>query len=161
SIPESFEGRPIWIQVEQNQDNPDVVLDDVLARFLPAVAWLSGAVLLILLLADIFIVRRALGPIVRASSMAGAVSPARLDLRLPTKRMPSEILPLVEAVNQAFDRLEQGFRAQRDLNADVAHELRTPLAVLRLRVEALTESSMRARLLADIDVMTRLVAQLL
>ncbi len=75
--------------------------------------------------------------------------------------MPKEILPLVEAVNQAFDRLEQGFRIQRDLTADVAHELRTPLAVLRMRAESLAEAAVRARLLADIDVMTRLVDQLL
>jgi signal transduction histidine kinase len=75
--------------------------------------------------------------------------------------MPKEIVPLVEAVNQAFDRLEHGFRAQRDLTADVAHELRTPLAVLRMRAETLGEPQLRARLLADIDVMTRLVEQLL
>jgi len=161
SIPEEFHGRPIWIQVEQNQDNPDVVLDDVLARFLPAVVWLSAGLLLFLLAADIVIVRRALGPIVGASGMAGAISPSRMDLRLPTRRMPSEILPLVEAVNQAFDRIEQGFRAQRDLTADVAHELRTPLAVMRLRAETLAEPAVRARLLADIDGMTRLVDQLL
>ena len=161
SVPETFGDRPIWIQVEQNQDNPDVVLDDVVDRFLPAVGWLSAGVLLFLLAADIFIVRRALRPIVSASDMAGAISPSRIDLRLPTRRMPKEILPLVEAVNQAFDRLEQGFRVQRDLTADVAHELRTPLAVLRMRAESLAEGTVRARLLADIDVMTRLVDQLL
>jgi signal transduction histidine kinase len=161
SVPETFGGQPIWIQVEQNQDNPDVVLDDVLARFLPAVVWLSAGVLLFLLAADIVIVRRALKPIVGASGMAGAISPSRIDLRLPVERMPREILPLVVAVNQAFDRLEQGFRAQRDLTADVAHELRTPLAVLRMRTESLAEAALRTRLLADIDVMTRLVDQLL
>jgi signal transduction histidine kinase len=161
STPETFHGRPIWIQVEQNQDNPDVVLDDVLARFLPAVVWLSAGILLFLLVADIVIVRRALKPIIGASGMAGAISPSRIDLRLPVERMPKEILPLVEAVNQAFDRLEQGFRVQRNLTADVAHELRTPLAVLRMRAEALAEPAARARLLADIDVMTRLVDQLL
>jgi signal transduction histidine kinase len=161
SVPETLQGRPIWIQMEQNQDNPDVVLDDVLARFLPAVVWLSAGVLLFLLVADIVIVRRALKPIIHASRLAGAISPSRIDLRLPADCMPREIAPLVEAVNQAFDRLEQGFRAQRDLTADVAHELRTPLAVLRLRVEALADGTIRTRLLADIDVMTRLVEQLL
>jgi signal transduction histidine kinase len=160
-VPEVFRGRPIWIQVEQNQDNPDVVLDDVVARFLPAVGWLSAGVLLFLLVADIVIVRRALKPIIGASGMAGAISPSRIDLRLPMDRMPKEILPLVEAVNQAFDRLEQGFRVQRDLTADVAHELRTPLAVLRMRTESLAEGAVRTRLLTDIDVMTRLVDQLL
>jgi signal transduction histidine kinase len=161
SFPELFQGRPIWIQVEQNQDNPDVVLDDVVARFLPATGLLTAALLLFLLAADIVIVRRALSPILRASGMAQAISPARLDPRLPTERMPDEIMPLVEAVNQAFDRVEAGFRAQRDLTAEVAHELRTPLAVLRMRVEALDEAQARTRLLADIDVMGRLVSQLM
>ncbi|MEI9892335.1 MAG: histidine kinase dimerization/phospho-acceptor domain-containing protein [Caulobacteraceae bacterium] len=161
SFPEMFSGSPIWIQVEQNQDNPDVVLDDVVARFLPTAGLLTAGLLLFLLAADIVIVRRALGPIVRASTMAGAITPSRIDLRLPTERMPSEIMPLMEAVNQAFDRLEQGFRAQRDLTTDVAHELRTPLSVLRMRVETLTEAEMRRRLLADIDVMSRLADQLL
>ena len=78
STPEDFHGRPIWIQVEQNQDNPDVVLDDVLARFLPAVVWLSAGILLFLLVADIVIVRRALRPIIGASGMAGAISPTRI-----------------------------------------------------------------------------------
>lgn len=161
SFPETFRGQPIWIQVEQNQDNPDVVLDDVVARFLPAAGGLTAGLLLFLLIADIVIVRRALAPIVRASAMAGSISPERLDPRLPIKGMPREIMPLVEAVNQAFDRMEAGFRAQRDLTADVAHELRTPLAVLRMRIEALAEPEVRDRLLADIDVMGRLVSQLL
>ena len=161
SFPETFRGRAIWIQVEQNQDNPDVVLDDVVARFLPAAGVLTAGLLLFLLAADIMIVRRALTPIVRASSMAGDISPSNMDLRLPTERMPNEIMPLVVAVNQAFDRLEQGFRAQRDLTADVAHELRTPLSVLRMRVESLAATEVRGRLLADIDVLSRMANQLL
>jgi signal transduction histidine kinase len=64
-------------------------------------------------------------------------------------------------VNKAFDRLERGFRAQRDLTADVAHELRTPLAVLRMRVEGLADEVAKGRLEADIDVMGRTVSQLL
>jgi signal transduction histidine kinase len=161
SFPESFEGRPIVIQVGQNQEDPDVVMDDVLARFLPQVGGLSAILLLLLLLADIFIVRRALKPILRASELAGAISPSRIGLRLPLQSMPREIAPLIQAVNQAFDRLERGFKAQRDLTADVAHELRTPLAVLRMRVDALPDAAARARLQADIDVMSRTVSQLL
>jgi signal transduction histidine kinase len=75
--------------------------------------------------------------------------------------MPREIKPLIDAVNQAFDRLERGFRAQRDLTADVAHELRTPLALLRMRADAIDDPKLRAQIWSDIDVMTRTVSQLL
>jgi signal transduction histidine kinase len=161
SFPEQFQGRPIWIQVGQNLEDPDVVMDDVLARFVPWVGLLSASLLLLLLMADIAIVRRGLAPILRASELAGAISPSRIDLRLPTGGMPREIAPLIEAVNKAFDRLERGFRAQRDLTADVAHELRTPLAVLRMRVDGLQDEAAKARLKGDIDVMSRTVSQLL
>jgi signal transduction histidine kinase len=125
------------------------------------VGWLSGCLLILVLAADIVIVRRALQPILRASQMAEAISPSRIDVRLPSERIPSEIKPLIDAVNQAFDRLERGFRALRDLTADVAHELNTPLAVLRLRVDALADAAAKARLTADIEVMSRMVSQLL
>ncbi|MBB5054647.1 signal transduction histidine kinase [Afipia massiliensis] len=65
------------------------------------------------------------------------------------------------AVNQAFDRLEQGFRRQREFTADAAHELRTPLAVLRARIETLPDQSDAKALHHDIEGMSRVVGQLL
>jgi signal transduction histidine kinase len=75
----------------------------------------------------------------------------------PLHHLPSEILPLVTAVNQAFDRLEHGFRMQRQFTADAAHQLRTPLAALRTRVETLGDRSGTRELLADIESMGRIV----
>jgi signal transduction histidine kinase len=161
SFAERKAGRPIWIQVGQDMQDPDVVMDDVLDRFPAQVGALTISVLLLLLAADVLIVQRALTPVLRASSMAGAINPRRIDLRLPLDGMPLEILPLITAVNQALDRLEQGFRAQRDLTADVAHELRTPLTVLRMRIDALADQETGAALKTDIDLMSRIVSQLL
>jgi signal transduction histidine kinase len=161
SFPETLGGRRIWIQVGQNLEDPDVVLDDVLARFLPQVGWLSVSLLLLLLLIDVLIVRRALAPVRRASTLAEAITPSRIDVRLPLEGMPQEIAPMVQAVNAALDRLERGFRAQRDLTADVAHELRTPLTVLRMRIDALPDPQIRAALHPGIDLMGRIVSQLL
>jgi signal transduction histidine kinase len=75
--------------------------------------------------------------------------------------MPAEIVPLVHAVNQAFDRLEAGFRAQRDFTADMAHELRTPLSIMRARVDALEPGPVRDALRTDLVNMTRTVSQVL
>jgi signal transduction histidine kinase len=75
--------------------------------------------------------------------------------------MPPEILPLVKAVNQALDRLELGFRSQREFAADAAHELRTPLAILRTRIETLPHSEASRALGRDVENMSRVVSQLL
>jgi signal transduction histidine kinase len=75
--------------------------------------------------------------------------------------VPSEIAPLVHAVNRALDRLEAGFRAQREFTADMAHELRTPLAVARARVDSLEPGPLRDQLRADLVNMTRTVNQVL
>jgi signal transduction histidine kinase len=85
----------------------------------------------------------------------------RTDIRIPTEDIPSEIRPLVEAVNQALDRLERGFRTQREFTADAAHELRTPLAILRARLETLADTKLRLKLNDDIDSMSRIINQLL
>ena len=75
--------------------------------------------------------------------------------------MPAEIVPLVHAVNQALDRLEEGFRAQRDFTADMAHELRTPLAIMRARVDALEPGPTQEALRTDLVGMARTVGQVL
>jgi len=68
---------------------------------------------------------------------------------------------LVSAVNQALDRLDQGFRVQREFTADAAHELRTPLSILRTRVDTLEDQRIAEALHQDIEAMSRIVGQLL
>jgi signal transduction histidine kinase len=99
--------------------------------------------------------------VVRASRIASAIDPKRTDLRLPLAGLPRELLPLIVAVNEALDRLEKGMRLQQEFTADAAHELRTPLAVLRARVDSLPDQKGLAALKSDIDVMSHVVSQLL
>jgi signal transduction histidine kinase len=107
------------------------------------------------------IFRRALASVTAASTTAASIGPQRTDVRLPEQAVPWEIAPLVHAVNQALDRLEAGFRAQRDFTADMAHELRTPLAIVRARVDSLEPGPLRDQLRADLVNMTRTVNQVL
>lgn len=86
-------------------------------------------VLLVLLAFDILIFRRAIAPVVKASEEASNIGLARTDIRLSSGEIPLEILPLVTAINQALDCLDDGFRVQRPFTADAAHPLRTPLAI--------------------------------
>jgi signal transduction histidine kinase len=153
--------RMYFIQVGQDLGHRDVIVDDVVSSFFPRVAWITFPILLLLLLIDILIFRRALDPVREASTTAAAIGPQRTEVRLPERSMPAEIAPLVHAVNAALDRLEAGFRAQRDFTADMAHELRTPLAIVRARVDSLQDGPVREALRNDLTNMTRIVNQVL
>lgn len=82
--------------------------------------------------------------------------------------LPSEITPLVAALNRLLRRLDESIASQRAFVGDAAHELRTPLAALRLQAQVLVrtvaETDRRAagkELVAGVDRATHLVEQLL
>lgn len=151
----------IWIKVAQNIQHPDVIFDDIVSSYLRRIGWLTVAILALLLAIDIVVIRSALAPVLRASEIASAIDPAKTNLRLPEQDVPQELSPLIRSMNQALNRLEQGIRAQREFTADAAHELRTPLAVLRTRIETMPNGEDLNPLKADILVMTHVVNQLL
>src|SRR6202012_2588778 len=161
SIPGKVDGRPVVIQVGEDLAHRDVLTDDIVANFFKHVGWITLPILLLLLTADIIIFRRAMRPLIQASQDAQNIGPMRTDIRIATDDIPKEIRPLVEAVNQAFDRLERGFRVQREFTADAAHELRTPLAILRARLETIADTGLKHELRDDIDSMSRIINQLL
>ena len=161
SIPANVSGQSAWIQVAEDMSHRDVLTDDVVANFFPTVAWITLPILLAVLVIDAEIVRRSFRPVLLASKQASEIGPRRTDVRLPLERIPNEIRPLVEAVNQALDRLEHGFKIQREFSADAAHELRTPLTILRTRIDTLPDRQLAGPLRADVEAMTRTVGQLL
>ena len=153
--------RLYWVQIAQDLSHRDVIIDDIVTSFIPSVAWITFPILLVLLLIDILIFRRALEPVREASNTAAAIGPKRTDVRLPEQSMPTEVVPLVHAVNEALERLEAGYRAQREFTADVAHELRTPLAIMRARVDSLDAGAVQDALRNDLVGMARTVGQVL
>jgi two-component system sensor histidine kinase QseC len=104
-----------------------------------------------------------LRPVDRASREAARIAPGQSHARISADGLPREILPLVDAVNGALDRLSQAYAAERRFTTDAAHELRTPLAVLTLRLERarLTGTSDWTAIERELEEMRRLVDQLL
>jgi signal transduction histidine kinase len=161
SIRKTVGDHTVWIQAGEDLANRDVLIDDIVADFYKNVGWITLPILMVLLVTDIAIFRRALRPLRQASEIAREIGPTRTDLRLPTEEMPREVRPLVSAVNQALDRLEQGYRIQRDFTADAAHELRTPLSILRTRLDLLQDEKTGQALRQDVEGMARIISQLL
>lgn len=104
-----------------------------------------------------------LQPIKRASREAARVGPREPDLRISASGLPREVQPLVEAVNGALERLSRAYAVERRLTADAAHELRTPLAVLNLRLQRarLTGTTDWPAVERELSQMGRLVDQLI
>jgi signal transduction histidine kinase len=151
----------VWIRVAQNIQHPDVIFDDIVAGYLGQIGWFTVAILALLLAVDIVVIRKALAPVLRSSRVASAIDPRRTDLRLSETGLPSELLPLIVAMNQALDRLDKGIKLQREFTADAAHELRTPLAVLRARLDMMPDQLAVGPVKADLEVMSHVVNQLM
>jgi signal transduction histidine kinase len=142
------------------------------AHFWHLVAWIweeliedilpVGVPLLVLTLAVAAVtIRRTLRPVTALSNQARAITPRTTGLRLDQAKVPAEVLPLVAAFNAALDRLDRGFTMQRRFTANAAHQLRTPLAILRARLDGMAAAPGTAELKRDCDRIARVVSQLL
>jgi signal transduction histidine kinase len=161
SLPVMVGGLPATVQAAEDRSQRENLLDDLVREFFGSVGWLVIPGLALLLMVNLLTVAAELRPLRAASALAASIGPKATGVRLPEDGLPKEIFPLFRAVNQALDRLDRGFRAQREFTADAAHELRTPLAVLKAHVESLPDRATALALAKDVDAMTRVVNQLL
>lgn len=111
--------------------------------------------------------RRGLQPLMRLHDAVVARDPRSLD-RLDIGGVQSELKPLVQALNAAIDRIERQIEQKRQWIADAAHQLRTPLSLLRTQAAVglrSTQAEEKDGALAAVDTtaqeMSRLANQLL
>lgn len=108
-----------------------------------------------------FAVRRGLYPLAAVAREVARIDLNSLHQKVSHERVPTEIRPLVDAVNAALRRLDGNVMSLRRYTANTAHELRTPLAILRARVENADDSPLRSGLLRDASRMQAIVEQML
>jgi two-component system, OmpR family, sensor histidine kinase QseC len=121
---------------------------------------LALASVVLVTIAVYFTLRRVLKPLRETSTAASQIDARHLSRRLSTHKLPTEFLPVVTAFNLTLDRLEKGYSVQRAFLADAAHELKTPLSLIRAQID-MDGTADRQALLQDIDRMARQVNQLL
>lgn len=86
-------------------------------------------------LACFSLVRTGLSPLQRLSVAVGRVSPRDFKLPFEEKRLPKELSPIVERLNETLGQLKRVFAREKQAAADISHELRTPIAALLTTIE--------------------------
>ena len=95
----------------------------------------SGAVTSLSLLLAAVVVRHGLAPLNAIAAQIEAIRADDLTARIDAAHAPSEIAPIKDRLNHLLARLQASFQREQRFTADVAHELRTPLAGLRSTIE--------------------------
>ncbi len=129
----------------------------ILIGVVPILALTGAATLLVTPRA----VGRSLSGLVETAMQAQAIDFDSRSARLDRSKVPTEIIPLVDAFNHALSKLDEGYNRHNRFLADAAHELRTPIAIARTRADLLPEAEVSRQLRNDIDRLSRLAHQLL
>ena len=141
--------------------------DAILLAVLRSTLWPLVAALPLLVLAVWWAMRKGLSPMRRLGRSLVGRRPDALD-RVRADDAPAEMVPMIDALNALFQRIETLMESERRFTADAAHELRTPIAAIRAHAQvAMNEADAERRrhalqgTLDGCDRATRLVEQLL
>ena len=161
--PGTADARPALLAVAETREKRTQLANDIIKGvIIPQFAVLPIAVLLVW-----FGLSRGVAPLSALQQRLRARRPGDLS-PIDARAAPTEIAPLVGAMNELLDRLSANVAAQRRFVADAAHQLKTPLAGLRTQAELALldaspdemQSSLR-QLVTGSERATRLVNQLL
>ncbi|EPK6161877.1 quorum sensing histidine kinase QseC [Providencia stuartii] len=159
----SSEGQYIIVVGQEWEYRQDMAMEIMVAQFLP---WLIA--LPIMLILFLWLLTRALRPLHQVTTQLYQRRPDELS-SVHVERLPSEVKPMLDALNSLFTRIQVMFARERQFTSDAAHELRSPLAALKVQAEVVQiaghDPTIREHAVANlsegIDRATRLVDQLL
>ena len=123
------------------------------------------ALLAVVGLATWLSVGRALRPVEAIRAQTASIQAADLSARVPVPDTQDEIASLARTMNSMLGRLAAASRAQRAFVSDAGHELRSPVAAIRIEIEVAQRAGVGASTLSDVlsetDRLEQLVADLL
>ena len=118
---------PVRVVIARDMRGPLHLLDDY--RDTLKYAGIVGS--LLALIGSYLMIRIVLQPLRDIAAYAHRVTIDRLDSRVPVEHVPRELKALVTSLNGMFARLHGGFQRLSQFTADLAHDMRTPLANMR------------------------------
>jgi two-component system sensor histidine kinase TctE len=152
---------PYRLRVVRNLEDAESLVAQLMLSALEELYWPIALLLIAVVSVVVVTVLSSLRSLRAISHQASMLTLNRLDERLHAQNLPRELAPLVNAVNASLNRLEADYRVQREFTANAAHELRTPLATLRARLESRLSAQELGDVAFEIEQLARLVEQLL
>ncbi len=153
---------PVLVEVAETKNGRTATQRELLL----ALAALEAGIILTATVLGWFAVKRGLTPLVKLGREIDERQLRTKDSLRPLDLagIPSEVHPPVQAINQLFGRLEIAIKVIRDFIADASHQMKTPLASLRVHLTLLERSAVRQpselETIAEIDRSTRYLDRL-
>lgn len=165
SAPSGLFPQPALVHVGRSMEMHRGVMREYLLFYVYSVP----IILVIAALLAWFLTGRSLKPFEEITRTAEKINFENLNMQITTEHTEEEIQRLVQSFNSMVRRLDASFQQMRKFNADAAHELRTPLAILQGETEVALQSpnlpeeirSLLASNLEELDRLTRIVNDLL
>lgn len=124
-------------------------------------SWKYSYIIFVLSVIAALTLYRGLAPLRQVAAQVSSIDLKSLNTRLSTADTPVEVLPLVTALNDLFARVDAGVASQKRFAANSAHELRTPIDLLRARIDRMENSETKFELMRDARRIQTIAEQLL
>lgn len=131
-IDETHPARPDWDIHNSYHENE---IRDIMQELLRTWMWVGAPVLGLSIGAGLLLARRSLQPVNEVNRQLGAMNPEALKGNIRVSDDDAVFRGLASHLNSLLDRAGEAYREQAEFSARVAHELRTPLMLLRARIE--------------------------
>jgi heavy metal sensor kinase len=127
----SVNGRKYTVQTGTSLNSKFVIFNDFRLQLMI----LTPTVLLLALLGGYWMSRQALNPVAAIEIEARHINDKNLNWRLPALDTRDELANLTQTLNQMLERIEAGYKSVREFTANAAHELRSPISLIRAETE--------------------------
>ncbi|MDQ0392100.1 sensor histidine kinase [Labrys monachus] len=155
----TVEGQRIFIEIAVLDDHDHVLWGVLEQEFEDHLAIPMSIMLLLLLGGTLLSIHFALRPVRQAAHLAESIDPLDPKQTIDVAGMPREIADFGAAINRTLSRVRSLMSSQRVFTTAVAHEIRTPLAMMQLELSYIDHPRAR-KIEGDINALTRFIAQI-
>ena len=152
---------PLVVLIGDARAHPGQIIISFVSRNLFPISLLAFAFASTVTIGAILAARFVARSIERVTRLALAIDPAAPQGFISLDKVPIELKPLINALNRAFGEIDAYIKIQRRFVGNAAHQLRTPLTLLRAKIEDVAEPVLKSELIRDVRRLSSLVSAML